>query len=221
MGVGFGAEAAAPHFVAHDALHIRVRRDLSSMTELSAASHPKARRRYVVGAIALCGALVVLGGVYGIARLRSNPERAAAGACESAVETAADRIAPLAHGEVAALAVAHTAFRGPRSRLQGRRRPRADAWQTGAAAPCCSISGRPGACPAARKCRRSTRLQAELGGQDFEVRRHQYRHPRSAKATQFPQGETASPTSPIIPIRAQRCFRTSSLPARLSACRRR
>ena len=82
------------------------------MTELSAASHPKARRRYVVGAIALCGALVVLGGVYGIARLRSNPERAAAGACESA-SAAADRIAPLAHGQVAALSVAHRPFAVP------------------------------------------------------------------------------------------------------------
>jgi thiol-disulfide isomerase/thioredoxin len=53
--------------------------------------------------------LAVLAGVYGIARLRSNP---AAAACERAVETAG-RIAPLAHGEVAALTVAHAPFRVP------------------------------------------------------------------------------------------------------------
>ena len=42
-------------------------------------------------------------------RLRSNP---AVAACEPAVHIAA-RIAPLAHGEVAALTVAHTPFRVP------------------------------------------------------------------------------------------------------------
>jgi len=51
----------------------------------------------------------VLAGVYGIGRLRGNPADAA---CRPAVEAAA-RIAPLAHGEVAALAVAHTPFRVP------------------------------------------------------------------------------------------------------------
>jgi thiol-disulfide isomerase/thioredoxin len=53
--------------------------------------------------------LAVLVGVYGIGRLRSNPDAAA---CRQAVATAA-RIAPLAHGEVAALAVAQTGFRVP------------------------------------------------------------------------------------------------------------
>ena len=51
----------------------------------------------------------MLAGVYGIGRLRGNPADAA---CRPAVEAAA-RIAPLAHGEVAALAVAHTPFRVP------------------------------------------------------------------------------------------------------------
>jgi thiol-disulfide isomerase/thioredoxin len=53
--------------------------------------------------------LAVLAGVYGIGRLRSNPDDAA---CRDAVKTAA-RIAPLAHGEVAALALAQTPFRVP------------------------------------------------------------------------------------------------------------
>jgi thiol-disulfide isomerase/thioredoxin len=53
--------------------------------------------------------LAVLAGVYGIARLRSNP---AAAACAGAV-AAAGRLAPLARGEVAALAVAQTPFRLP------------------------------------------------------------------------------------------------------------
>jgi thiol-disulfide isomerase/thioredoxin len=53
--------------------------------------------------------VAVLAGVYGIGRLRSNP---AAAACTPAVETAS-RIAPLARGEVAALAVARTPFLVP------------------------------------------------------------------------------------------------------------
>jgi thiol-disulfide isomerase/thioredoxin len=53
--------------------------------------------------------LAVLAGVYGIARLRSNP---AAAACAGAV-AAAGRLAPLARGEVAALAVTQTPFRLP------------------------------------------------------------------------------------------------------------
>ncbi len=78
------------------------------MTELPAEPYYKVRRRKVT-ALALCGAVAVLAGVYGIGRLRSNP---AAAACRSAVETAV-RIAPLAHGEVAALTVAQTPFRVP------------------------------------------------------------------------------------------------------------
>jgi thiol-disulfide isomerase/thioredoxin len=65
------------------------------------------RRRF--GAAAAIAVLAVLVGVYGIGYLRSNPDAAA---CRQAVATAA-RIAPLATGEVAALAVAHSAFRVP------------------------------------------------------------------------------------------------------------
>ena len=53
--------------------------------------------------------LAVLAGVYGIGRLRSNPATAE---CAPAIATAS-RIAPLARGEVAALAVARTPFRLP------------------------------------------------------------------------------------------------------------
>jgi thiol-disulfide isomerase/thioredoxin len=71
----------------------------------------KVRRRRIVAVVTWGGVavLAVLAGVYGMGRLRSNP---AAVACATAVETAR-RIAPLAHGEVAALAVAHTPFLVP------------------------------------------------------------------------------------------------------------
>ena len=71
----------------------------------------KVRRRRIVAVVTWGGVavLAVLAGVYGMGRLRSNP---AAAACAPAVETAR-RIAPLAHGEVAALAVAHTPFLVP------------------------------------------------------------------------------------------------------------
>jgi thiol-disulfide isomerase/thioredoxin len=81
------------------------------MTGLPAEPYYKVRRRRLVAATAwaLCGTLAVLAGVYGIDRLRSNPADAA---CRPAVEIAA-RIAPLVHGEVAALTVAHAAFQVP------------------------------------------------------------------------------------------------------------
>ena len=81
------------------------------MTELPAKPYYRARRRrmFAATAWALFGTLAVLAGVYGIARHRSNPADAA---CAPAVATAA-RLAPLVHGEVAALSVAHTGFLVP------------------------------------------------------------------------------------------------------------
>ena len=78
------------------------------MPEMSDEPYYKVRRRKLA-MLALAAAIAVVAGIYGIGRLRSNPADAA---CRQAVETAA-RIAPLAHGEVAALAVAHTPFRVP------------------------------------------------------------------------------------------------------------
>ena len=69
----------------------------------------KIGRLRLVSAAAAVGILIVLAGVYGIARLRSNP---ADTACQPAVN-AAKAIAPLVHGEVAALAVAQRPFRVP------------------------------------------------------------------------------------------------------------
>jgi thiol-disulfide isomerase/thioredoxin len=65
--------------------------------------------RHRIGVAAAIAVLAVLGGVYWIAHLRSNPDAAA---CREAIATAG-RIAPLATGEVAAMAVARTAFRVP------------------------------------------------------------------------------------------------------------
>jgi thiol-disulfide isomerase/thioredoxin len=81
------------------------------MTELPAEPYYKVRRRRLIAATAwaLGGTLAVLAGVYGIAHHTRNP---AAAACAPAVQTAA-RIAPLVHGEVAALAVAQTGFLVP------------------------------------------------------------------------------------------------------------
>jgi thiol-disulfide isomerase/thioredoxin len=81
------------------------------MTELPTEPDFKLRRRQMTvrALFALCGALVVLAGIYGIGRLRSNPADAA---CAPAVNIAS-RIAPLARGEVAAFAVAQKPFRVP------------------------------------------------------------------------------------------------------------
>ncbi len=79
------------------------------MTEPTADSHNKNRRRLLAAACGTVAVLAVLAGVYGIGRLRSNPATAE---CAPAIATAS-RIAPLARGEVAALAVARTPFRLP------------------------------------------------------------------------------------------------------------
>lgn len=79
------------------------------MTERSAPPRAALARRRLISVAAAAVILAVLAGVYGIARLRSNP---AADACAAAV-AAAGRLAPLAHGEVAALAVAQAPFLVP------------------------------------------------------------------------------------------------------------
>jgi len=82
---------------------------LSSMNQQSAPSLRKISRLRLLSGAAAVGILLVLAGVYGIEHQRSNP---AAAACQPAVNEAS-RIAPLVHGEVAALAVAQTPFRVP------------------------------------------------------------------------------------------------------------
>ena len=81
------------------------------MTEPSAEPYYKVRRRRVIAyaTVSTLAAVAVLAGVYGIGRLRSNPDAAA---CEPAVKIG-QRIAPLAQGEVAALTVARKPFRVP------------------------------------------------------------------------------------------------------------
>jgi thiol-disulfide isomerase/thioredoxin len=69
----------------------------------------KIGRLRLVSAAAAIGILIVLAGVYGIEHFRSNPADAA---CRPAVNIAR-RIAPLAQGEVAALAPAQRPFRVP------------------------------------------------------------------------------------------------------------
>src|ERR1700759_5114150 len=67
------------------------------------------RRGVLIAAAALAGLLAGLGGVYGIAGMTRNPDAAL---CQGALD-AAKRIAPLAHGEVAALTVASEPLRVP------------------------------------------------------------------------------------------------------------
>lgn len=122
------------------------------------------QRRRLLTAAALLVGLAVLGGVYGIGHLRSNP---AAVACRQALETAS-RIAPLVHGEVAALAVAHTPFSIPDLAFKdsaGHARTLAD-WRGRAVllnlwATWCV--------PCRREMPALDRLQARLGGSNFEV----------------------------------------------------
>ena len=79
------------------------------MTEQTAPPSQKVGRLRLVSAAVTVVILAGLAGVYGIEHRRGNP---AAEACRPAVETA-QRIAPLVHGEVAALTVAHAPFQVP------------------------------------------------------------------------------------------------------------
>jgi thiol-disulfide isomerase/thioredoxin len=134
------------------------------MIEQSAASLNKIGRRRLVSVTAAIGILVVLAGIYGIARFRSNPADAA---CRPAVN-AASRITPLVHGEVAALAVAQTPFHVPDLAFkdaEGRDKTLADwhgrtvllnLWATWCV-------------PCRREMPALDALQQKLGGPDFEV----------------------------------------------------
>jgi thiol-disulfide isomerase/thioredoxin len=121
-------------------------------------------RRRLIGAAAALLMLAVIAGIYGIGHLRSNPADAA---CRQAVETAS-RIAPLVRGEVAALAVAGTPFSVPNLVFKdssGHPRTLADwrgrtvlfnLWATWCV-------------PCRREMPSLDRLQATLGGPNFEV----------------------------------------------------
>jgi thiol-disulfide isomerase/thioredoxin len=134
------------------------------MTEQSAPPRDKIGRLRVLSVAAVVVVVAVLAGVYGIGRLRSNP---AAAACAPAVETAG-RIAPLAHGEVAALTMARTPFRVPDVAFkdaEGHDRTLADwrgrtvllnLWATWCV-------------PCRREMPALDRLESNLGGKNFEV----------------------------------------------------
>jgi thiol-disulfide isomerase/thioredoxin len=134
------------------------------MTEQSVPPRDKIGRLHLISVAAAIGVVAVLAGVYGMERLRSNP---AASACEPAV-AAASRLAPLARGEVAALAVAHTPFRVPNVAFkdaEGHERTLADwrgrtillnLWATWCV-------------PCRREMPALDALQKDLGGADFEV----------------------------------------------------
>lgn len=134
------------------------------MTEPSAKRRRTlSRLRLLAGAAAVL-MLAALAAVYGIGRLRGNPAETA---CRPAAAAAA-RLAPLAHGEVAAFAVAQTPFRVPDLAFKdasGGERTLADwrgrttlvnLWATWCV-------------PCRREMPALDTLQAELGGPKFEV----------------------------------------------------
>ena len=122
------------------------------------------RRRALVAAVALVCALAGIAGIYGIGALTRNPAEAA---CRPAADTA-KRLAPLARGEVAAVAVAGVPHRLPPLTFRdasGAERSLADwrgrtvlfnLWATWCV-------------PCRKEMPALDALQARLGGKNFEV----------------------------------------------------
>ena len=136
------------------------------MNDIRDANRRSARRRLAIVLLGgIAGVAVGLAGVYGIKRLTGNPQVAAQ--CRPAAEIAA-KIAPLARGEVAALAVAKSPKPLPALGFldaTGTRRTLADwrgrtvlfnLWATWCV-------------PCRKEMPALDELQAKLGGPDFEV----------------------------------------------------
>jgi thiol-disulfide isomerase/thioredoxin len=127
---------------------------------------PAAMRRipYVIGAV-LVGTMIGFAGVYGIGGLKRNA--AADSACAAAVDLSR-KLAPLAHGEVAALTMATAPLRLPDLAFddsEGKPRKHSDwrgrtvlvnLWATWCV-------------PCRKEMPALDRLQTRLGGKDFEV----------------------------------------------------
>jgi thiol-disulfide isomerase/thioredoxin len=125
---------------------------------------PTRRIPYVIGAV-LIGAVIGFGGVYGLGGLKRNASGDSA--CAAAVNLS-QKIAPLAHGEVAALTMATTPLRLPDLTFEdadGKPKKLSDwrghtvlvnLWATWCV-------------PCRREMPALDRLQAKLGGKDFQV----------------------------------------------------
>ena len=100
-GIRAFGKAAAPHLIAH----ARFARFTEVPAKMTVDTPPKPAKRRLTAMIAggIAGLMIVLAGIYGIGRLLGN--RAVNPACRGTVATA-QRIAPFARGEVAALAPA-------------------------------------------------------------------------------------------------------------------
>ena len=165
-----GGEPAAPHRVAHEAVAL----DGSRMTKTENCAAPPAppagRARRARGRRRR-GRPIRDGGAarQGRGGLSRRLEGARGATC-----AAREGRSRGARGRVRARA-------GHPARLRARGRQQGDRSPISAAARCCSTSGRPGACPAGRKCRRSTVFRRRGRRQGFRGRRGQCRH-RAARA---------------------------------------
>ena len=130
----------------------------------SPAPAPMRRIPYVIGAV-LVGAVIGFAGIYGIGGLKRNA--AGDSACGAAVDLS-HKLAPLAHGEVAALTMATAPLRLPDLTFEdGDGKPRklsdwrgrtvlVNLWATWCV-------------PCRKEMPALDRLQTRLGGKDFEV----------------------------------------------------
>ena len=170
---------------------------------------PRAAKRYLTMILAggMAGVVVGLAGVYGIATLTGNAGGDAASneACRPAVELAR-KLAPLAHGEVAAVNIAKSPLKLPDLSFRdasGKQLTLAhwrgrtvllNLWATWCV-------------PCRKEMPTLDALQRKLGGPDFEVVAVNI-DTRDPDKTRAFLSRSASRNSPITPIRKPRLFRT-------------
>ena len=199
-GVGTGGKPPAPHFVAHDRTE-ELPLDMTE-TQQTPARHEGQPPRLDCSGLRRRRAGRVRRGirVFDLRAQCGRPRLPSGGGIGQENSTFGAWRSCRGQGCRGAAAAAESCLH----RRQPARRLR---WPISAAARCCSTSGPPGACLAARKCRRSMRLKPSSAAR-LRGGGGQHRHPRSGQAEAVSQRDRRAKARLFCRPDAPRSFRT-------------